>query len=85
MALETTEKTTGQGTKITSTMENNPGSHDVTWKKPVVTTTFVLVNDPPTPNPTPSLAPNPAPEPNVVLLMAMGLLGLGAVKRCRRL
>lgn len=31
MALETTKKNGGQQTQIITTLENNPGSHDVTW------------------------------------------------------
>jgi hypothetical protein len=32
LALETSEQGGGNGTKIVTTLENNPGSHDVTWK-----------------------------------------------------
>jgi hypothetical protein len=32
LALQTSEQGGGNGTKIVTTLENNPGSHDVTWK-----------------------------------------------------
>ncbi|MCB1770247.1 MAG: choice-of-anchor N protein [Candidatus Competibacteraceae bacterium] len=33
LAIETSEQGGGSNVKIVSTIENNPGSHDVTWKK----------------------------------------------------
>ena len=60
MALETSSQ--GQ-TSIVTTIENNPGSHDVTWKTP---------GDEPGPD-----VPLPAPTPLALMGLGAALLGLG--------
>lgn len=65
MALETTQK--GE-TRIVTTLMNNPGSHDVTWK-------------PDGPGPDPEID---VPEPGTLALFGAGLMGLGTLLRRRR-
>ncbi|GAB6067760.1 hypothetical protein JCM13664_10790 [Methylothermus subterraneus] len=60
LALETKEQGGGNHVQIVTTIENNPGSHDVTAFPPQV---------PPPP-------PQPAPEPGILWLLASGLLGM---------
>jgi hypothetical protein len=57
MALETTEN----GSKIKTSWEVNPGSHDLTFKNP---------GFPPPP------PPDVVPEPGILSLLAIGLLGM---------
>ena len=57
--------TDSKNSKIVTTIENNPGSKDVTWK---------TGNGGGTP-------PLSVPEPGVVLLMGAGLVGLGLARR----
>ena len=65
IALETSKKETGPGgmnVSIASTLENNPGSHDVTWKNP---------GDG-------GFEPQAVvPEPSTILLLGAGLVALG--------
>ncbi len=60
LALETSEKEGKEETSIVTTIESNPGSHDVT----------ALAGQVPPP------PPQPAPEPGILWLLASGLLGL---------
>jgi hypothetical protein len=67
MALETSEQ--GQ-TNIVTSLENNPGSHDVTWKPD---------GDGPGPDPEIDI-----PEPGTLTLFGAGLVGVALWLRRRR-
>lgn len=67
MALETSEQ--GQ-TNIVTSLENNPGSHDVTWKPD---------GDGPGPDPEIDI-----PEPGTLMLFGAGLVGVALWLRRRR-
>lgn len=65
MALETSQQ---GATRIVTSLENNPGSHDLTWK-------------PDGPGPDPDID---VPEPGTLGLLGAGLLGLGTLLRRRK-
>jgi hypothetical protein len=66
MAIVTSENNKSE---IFTNLENNPGSHDVTWKDD---------------GGGGGGGGNPIPEPSTLLLMGAGLLGLGLAQRMRR-
>jgi len=74
MALVTEEKGGGPNVRIDTTLDNNPGSKDLTWKKP-------STGPGPTPGPTPELTPTP--EPTTGALLALALAGLASKRRRR--
>lgn len=65
LAIETSSQGNPRSPRIVSTIDNNPGSHDVTWK----------VGGPP------NVGGGNIPEPASLGLLGIGLLALSAVRR----
>lgn len=66
LALATDFGNGNNSTTLISTIKNNPGSHDVTWKNP---------GTPPCTNPQ-GCVTQETPEPDMLALMGIGLLGM---------